>query len=170
MKSLLTSLQEAKQANKTESSLFGGGLNIGNVQLNGTDEEIATQAKQALNTVCSADVTNVQSNNLIYARNANTGNLGFKQDGNAEADCIITNSAIADYNIKQKGDQSNTTSAIGGGIVGAIVLIIIIIVVIGAIMKFSKAQKAGAAQMNAPPAQPYAGAAPSRPPSSVALK
>lgn len=125
---VLESLQDAKQANATEASMFGGGFNIGTVNLNLSDQEIENQVRQALNTVCRADINNLQENNMVYARNSVTGDITFEQSGNATADCYMANMAIAKANLSQANDQSNTTSATLGGF-GAIIFIIIALAV-----------------------------------------
>tara|TARA_R110001632_G_scaffold118753_1_gene231224 strand:+ start:2314 stop:3069 length:756 start_codon:yes stop_codon:yes gene_type:complete len=125
---VLESLQESQQQNATEASMFGGGFNIGTVNLNLSDQEIENQVRQALNTVCRADVNNLQENNMVYARNSNTGDITFEQSGNAEADCLMTNMAIAKANLSQANVQSNTTAATMGAF-GTVIFIIIALAV-----------------------------------------
>lgn len=131
VESVLEALQEAKQSNKTEASMFPNWLSV---NLNSTDQEVRNQVEQILNSTCTADIEQQQTDNMVYAKNSTTGNISFRQNGNARANCVMTNSAVARANIQQKGDQSNTISAFGlGGILGLIILVVIIVVIIGAV-------------------------------------
>jgi hypothetical protein len=143
VESLVQQLQKQKQDNKTEASLFGGGFNIGTVNLNQSEQEITNRVKQILNTLCSADVNNLQTDNMIYARNSKTGNISFTQDGAAEANCIMTNMASSKARQDQLSDQTNATAAsLGmGGILGLVVMLIVVSVVASVVRKMNKAQQ-----------------------------
>lgn len=120
--------QELKQNNVTEASLFP---NFGSINLNLADQEIRNQIESIISNSCTADVNQVQSNNMVYARNSSTGDISFLQEGNAVADCIISNAAIAEINMRQEGDQGNTISgSVLGGIIAAIIVIVIVVVIV----------------------------------------
>lgn len=138
LQSVTDLLVQLKQGNKTEASLFGGGLNVGTVNLNLNDQDIGNQVKQIMETLCSADVTNVQNGNMVYARNSKTGDISFTQTGNAKADCVMQNSASAIANLRAQADQSNATSATIGAF-GALILIVIVIA--GVLGKMSSKNK-----------------------------
>lgn len=141
IKSLLDSLQTLKQEGKTEASL-GGGFNFGNINLNLSDAQIENQVRQAMDSHCSADTSNIQTNNIIYARSSTTGDIGFRQDGDTTLNCIMRNAAVADFNIRQEGDQRTSTSAALSGIVGVVVAIVIAVILISAISKAMKKSSA----------------------------
>lgn len=132
VQSVLEALQSLKQKNKTEANMFGGGFNHMSVNLNLSDQELENRVKQIVSSNCTADVDNLQSDNMVYARNSTTGNITFEQNGNAQADCIMTNLAIAKANLQQQADQSN--SVVAGGT--AAILAFMIIAVVGAFLAY----------------------------------
>ena len=135
IESVMDAIQILKQQNKTEASLLGGGINLGVVNLNLADQELRNQVKQVLETTCNASVDNIQDNNLVYVRNSTTGDIAFRQSGNARADCVMQNSAIAKANLNQQADQSNSTAASAGVLIGIIIAVIIAGIVLKAISK-----------------------------------
>ena len=138
VETVLDILQDLKQTNATEAQLFGG-INFGSVNLNLSDQELRVEVEQILNTICTADIRNEQSDNMIYARNSSTGDIIFEQDGNATANCVMTNAANAQINLEQKGDQTNAITAGGvGGIIGLIIFIVILAIILGVVGKFAK--------------------------------
>lgn len=132
VESVLDSLQELKQKNVTEANMFGGGFNHMSVNLNLSDQELENRVKQILSTVCEANVDNLQSDNMVYARNSTTGNITFEQNGNAQADCLMTNMAIAKANLRQQADQGNSTVA--GGT--AALIMFALIAIVGAVLAY----------------------------------
>ena len=133
---VLEVLQDIKQGNATEASLFP---NFGSVNLNLSDQELRNEVQQILETVCSADVEQQQGDNMVYARNSSTGDIGFFQQASARANCVMTNSASANLNLQQKGDQSNTIAGLGlGGIIGLVIVIVIILVIVNAFNRGSR--------------------------------
>ena len=131
-------VQEFQQNNQTEAGLFP---NFASVNLNLSDQEIRNEVEQILNTVCTADIQNIQNDNMVYARNSSTGDIIFEQEGNAQANCIMANVASADLNLRQTGDQQNSIRSAGlGGINGLVIVAIIIALIIGAV---GRAKKSG---------------------------
>lgn len=124
LENLVAQLQASEQGNETTANLFGG-INHMALNSNVLNQSTTNQVKQIMNTICSADVDNLQSNNLIYARNSTTGNIAFTQNGNAQADCIMTNLAIAKADQTQRATQNNSVTA--GGTAFFIVIAIIVI-------------------------------------------
>lgn len=129
MEALITQVQDLKQTNATSASLFP---NFGSVNLNNGTQEIANEVRNIISNTCSADVTQIQSNNMVYARNSTTGDIGFTQNGSATADCILNNIARATLNLNQTGAQSN---AVSGFAIGGIIAIIIIVIIIGVVAR-----------------------------------
>lgn len=124
-------LQDAKQQNKTEASLFPNWIAI---NLNQSDQEIRNQVTQILNSTCTADIEQQQTDNMVYAKNSQTGNISFVQNGNARANCVMTNSATAKLNMQQKGDQSNTVGGFGlGGIIGLAIFLVVVVLILRAV-------------------------------------
>jgi len=128
---VMSILQDAKQQNKTEASLFPNWIAI---NLNQSDQEIRNQVTQVLNSTCTANVEQQQTENMVYAKNSTTGNIGFVQNGNARANCVMTNSATAKLNLQQKGDQANTVGGFGlGGIIGLAILLVVVVLILRAV-------------------------------------
>lgn len=139
-------LLELKQGNSTEASLLGGGINFGTVNLNQSDQDIKNQVKQIMETLCSADVTNIQNGNMVYARNSKTGDISFKQEGSAKADCVMENSASSIANLRAKATQSNTTAASLGAFGAFILFAIVLAVILGIMNKKKPGDQAGPPQ------------------------
>lgn len=129
-------IQDLKQGNTTEAGLFP---NFGSINLNVSEQEIRNQVTQILETTCTANIEQSQTDNMVYARNSVTGDIGFKQGGNAAANCLMTNAASAKLNLQQRGDQNNTVSGGGfGAIIGLAIAIAIVMVIIRAVNKGKK--------------------------------
>lgn len=126
---LVTQLQQAQQSNANTSTLFGG-LNAMSIATNVASQDTTNQVKQIMNTICQANVDNLQSDNLVYARNSTTGNIAFTQGGNAQADCVMKNLAIAKADQTQAATQSNSITAGGIGIFIVIAVIIVALALI----------------------------------------
>jgi hypothetical protein len=137
LQSVADLLLELKQGNTTEASLFGGGFNIGAVNLNLSNQDIKNQVTQIMQALCTADVSNVQNGNMVYARNSKTGKISFSQEGDAHADCVMQNSASAAASLKAKATQSNSLAASLGAF-GAFILFAIVLAVILGIMNKKK--------------------------------
>jgi hypothetical protein len=135
LQSVADLLLELKQGNTTEASLFGGGLNVGSVNLNLSEQDIENRVKQIMETLCSAEVSNVQNGNMVYARNSRTGNISFKQEGNAKADCVMQNAASALASLQAKNTQTNATAATIGSFGAFIVAAIVFAVVVSLLNK-----------------------------------
>jgi hypothetical protein len=132
----LSILQGLKQDNATSAGLFP---NFVSINLNLSEQEIRNQVVNQINNICQADVNQVTTNNMVYAVNSETGDISFLQKGNATADCMMTNIATANLNLKQTAEQSNTISAgVLGGIIAIIIIVIIIVIVGRAVSKGSK--------------------------------
>lgn len=129
---LITLTQGLLQGNTTSASLFP---NFGSVNSNNASQSISNQVKNIISNSCTANVDQVQANNLVYARNSTTGDIAFTQNGNANANCIMNNIARAKVNLNQEASQSNTVGLAFGGIIGLIILIIIVVVIISALRK-----------------------------------
>lgn len=136
VESVLTELQEIRQAGQLEAGLFP---NFGNIQLNVSDQELRNQITQVLSSTCNSNSSNVQQDNLVYARNSTTGTIAFTQTGNAAADCQMANSANSILNIRQTGDQNNAIS--GWPSLGTLIGIAVVIVAIVLISTYLKNRK-----------------------------
>lgn len=133
-------VQEFQQNNVTEAGLFP---NFASVNLNQSDQEIRNDVEQILNTVCNADIQNIQNDNMVYARNSSTGDIIFEQEGNAQANCVMSNVASADLNLRQTGSQQNAIQSAGlGAIIGLVVLAVIIAIIFGVMGKSKKSSQA----------------------------
>lgn len=133
---VVTSLQKEQQSNATEASLFP---NFGSVNVSASTQELTNQVTQVLNTLCSANIDQVQTDIMIFAKDSSTGNISFVQNGNAVANCVMQNAAIAQLNSQQQGTQNNTIGGFGlGGIIGLVIVLAIILIVAGVAKKASR--------------------------------
>lgn len=136
VESVITELQEIRQSGQLEAGLFP---NFGNIQLNVSDQELRNQVTQILSSTCDSNSSNIQQDNLVYARNSTTGNIAFTQTGNAAADCQMANSANSILNVRQTGDQNNAIS--GWPSLGTLIGIAVVIVAIVLISTYLKNRK-----------------------------
>lgn len=118
--------QDAKAGSTASPSLFPG------MQLNVTEastkQDIKNEITQVMTNLCQGAVNQIQTDTIIYATDSTLKDIGFVQDGNANADCVMQNTARLTLQMKQAG---SATAKAGGGIsIGMIILAVIILVVI----------------------------------------
>ena len=117
-------------------SLFPG-IQINTSVANNT-QNIRTQLKQVLENICDGNVEQNISDPLIYATDSTVGNIGFLQEGNAYASCIMENTGRLKLQMKQEGTSTANTGAAASGIgaiIGLIIVVVVIIVIVGIIRK-----------------------------------
>jgi len=123
--------------NASASPSFFPGIQV-NSTSNDTTQTLKNEITQVLENICQASVNQDINNNIVYATNSTLEDVGFVQDGNAAADCIMENSARMKLNLQQKGDitaRSGGGFSIGAGIIAIIIIVIIIGIVSRAIKK-----------------------------------
>ncbi len=103
-----------------------------------TTNDVETSMKQVLENHCSAEIDQVIQDVLIYATNSTTGDIGFIQDGNANAQCVMDNSGRIKLSVSQTGKATATAGLSFAGIIALIIIIIIIVMVIAAVRKKMK--------------------------------
>lgn len=129
----VTAIQKAVAQGEAKSSWFGGfGINT---SINVTDQELTTRIKQTLDSTCNNGATQVQSNNLIYVQNSNTGDIGFNQDTSVNSQCVITNNARGTVATTQSADLVASAGGISTAVIVAIILIIIGIIIVIALLR-----------------------------------
>lgn len=140
MSNALEQIVDVYQKGKAEAgaapSLFPG-IQINTSVANNT-ENIRTELKQVLENICDGSVDQNIIDPLIYATDSTVGNIGFLQEGNAFASCVMENTGRLKLQIKQEGEATAKTGRATtgiGGIIGLIIVVVIIIVVIGIIRK-----------------------------------
>lgn len=140
MDNSLDALVEAYQnaeSDATAKPAFFPGIQV-NATVNSTTQEIKNELTQIMENLCSADVNQVIQDNIVYATDSTVGNIGFLQEGNASASCVMENAGRLTAQMKQDGKSTATSGTYGAGITGIIVLVIVIVVIVWAIGKFNK--------------------------------
>jgi len=138
--STVSALQLAT-ANATASSpILPIGFQV-TVTKSSTTNDINTALTQELTNLCHADTSLTTTDVLIYATNSKTGDIGFLQNGDAHADCVMSNTAKINLSLEQKGTATATSGLDLGALVGLIMVVVIIIIVVGVIMKANKKNK-----------------------------
>jgi len=146
--------QTAIASGSATPSLFPG-IQV-NTTVNTTSNDINLQLTQILQNFCHANVSNTTQNTLIYATNSTTGDISFIQNGNANAQCVMENTARMKLNMQQSGTATGVAGSQTGAIIGAIIGIVVVVVIIVALTALAKGtilkkkpddqQKADAAQ------------------------
>jgi len=128
--------QDSKVLANAQPALFPG------VQLNVTKssnkQDITNSITQLLENNCHANVNQTIQDNIIYATSSTLKDIGFLQEGNASARCVMENSARLQLQMKQTGDTTATSgrnTSLIAGIIGLVILVVIIIIVASAIKK-----------------------------------
>ena len=117
-----------------------------NLSSSSTENQIRNELTQVLENRCNATVNQNIGDILIYATNSTTGDIGYLQEGNANARCVMDNAARMQLTMSQKGEATATSGSAFGGLIGAIIALAIIVMVIGAIAKANKDKKANDAE------------------------
>lgn len=136
-----TTVQKAIQNGSAKTSWFGGfGVNTA---INLSNQEIKNMITQTLNSTCNNGVSQVQTGNLVYVNNSNTGDIGFNQDSDLVSTCVLNNNARGVVSSTQSADQTANTGAAGLAGIIILVIIIIVIIVIIALVSSNKKKKNG---------------------------
>lgn len=134
--SLVEAYQDAKVVAEGKPAFFPG------IQVNTTVttnvQEIKNEMTQIMENLCTADVNQVIQDNIVYATDSTVENIGFLQEGNASADCVMENVGRLKAQMRQDGDVTAASGGTWGGIAGGIFLVIIIIVIVYAVISFNK--------------------------------
>lgn len=127
--------QAAKVSASASPALFPG-IQV-NTSIASNKQDITNNLTQVLETICKADVNQTIQNNIIYATDSTLGNIGFTQEGNANAKCVMENSARLQLQIKQEGE---VTAKAGGtsSLIALIVAVVVVIIIIGIVMRAMK--------------------------------
>ena len=129
-------VQTAVANGMASPSLFPG-IQV-NTTVDTTENDISLNLTQILQNFCHANVSNNTQNTLIYATNSKTGDIGFTQNGNANAACVMENTARMQLNLQQAGTATGTAGSQIGAIAAAIIAIVVIVVIIVALTALAK--------------------------------
>ena len=124
----VVTFQKADAISEAAPSLFPG-FQINKTKAT-TDTEIQNQMTQIMNNLCEGSVNQVQEEQVIYATDSTVGNIGFTQEGNAFARCVMENSGRLELQMRQEGSATALSGAAASGLGGLIALVIIVVVVI----------------------------------------
>lgn len=151
------------------SSGLAGRLYSGNTNLADIKQTIKNTIVQNTDIQCSGSSTNIRTGNLVYLQDVTAQNLAFTQEGNALAQCYISNLSKLDLTnsarstVDQKAKDTGIDLFAIFGIIAAVIIAIIIFILL---FKF--------APKRTPAAKPAAPATPAKPgvksPSSASAK
>ena len=113
------------------SPAFFPGLQV-NTTVASTTQDITNQLTQVMNNLCNGAVSNAQIGQIIYATDSTLQNISFVQNGSAQADCVMENTARLQLQNQQVGDltaKSGSQNSLIAAIVAAVVILIVIVVV-----------------------------------------
>lgn len=116
-----TAIQQAIQNGTAQPSWYLGASITSSK--NSTEQDIKNSIQQSINSTCKLDVSQQQTGNFVYARNSQTGNIGFIQTSNEKFNCAIQNMGKGTAAATQSADQT----AQSGGITSIGILVIGII-------------------------------------------
>lgn len=124
--------QELEAEAKASPSLFPG-IQV-NISDTTTNQEIRTELTQIMENLCTADVNQTVQDNIIYATDSEVQNIGFLQEGNAAARCVMENAGRLQLQVQQKG---KATASAGGGasFIAAIIMAVIVVVIVIAVIR-----------------------------------
>lgn len=142
-------IQGSLQNASAQPSWFYPGVQINSAK-NNTVQEVRNDLEQKLTSACAATVTQVQTGNLIYAKNSQTGDIGFIQSADLQQSCYLDNSAKAVAATTQKADQFAQAGGIGAGLIAIVLLVVVLIIGIAIVFLFlrnrNRAKKEAASQ------------------------
>jgi hypothetical protein len=137
----VTTFQGAKAEAGASPAMFPG------IQLNvsqaSTQTDITNELTQIMENLCTADVNQTVQDNIIYATDSTVGNIGFLQEGNASARCVMENSGRLQLQMRQEGDataKAGGAASIIGAIIALVIVVVIVIFVMGKLKKNTSEQ------------------------------
>lgn len=143
MKNALEQVVSVFQLAEAEADAQGPLLNFG-INISEADAKIENNVRseltQVLENICNAEVNQTIQDNIVYATDSTLGNIGFVQEGNAQARCVMENAARMQLALRQEGKATATSGNLFGGLIGIIAIVVIIIIVIG-IVRGAKKKK-----------------------------
>lgn len=148
MSNALDQLVQTFQAAKAEagaSPALYPGIQI-NTSVATTDTDIRNEMTQIMENICKGKVDQNITENVVYATDSTLGNIGFVQEGNAYARCVMENSGRLQLQMRQEGDATAKSGGAVSNIAAIIALVIILLVlfvIIRAVLKKTKPQDEG---------------------------
>ena len=135
----VTAFQTAKAEAAGAPSLFPG-IQI-NTAVAVTDTQISNEMTQIMENLCEGEVNQNIEDNVVYATDSTVGNIGFLQEGNAFARCVMENSARLQLQMRQEGEAAASAGRGIAGLAGLIGLIIVAVIVIAIIRGVASGKK-----------------------------
>jgi hypothetical protein len=128
VEAVVSTFQAAVAEAEAAPSLFPGfQINIAEAT---TESDITNEMTQIMENLCEGSVNQNNSENVVYATDSTVGNIGFLQEGNAFARCVMENSGRLDLQMRQDGQATAATGAAATGIGGIIALVIVVVIII----------------------------------------
>jgi preprotein translocase subunit YajC len=120
-------ISTAQQQASAKPAFFIGLVQVStDVQI--SKQDIVNAINQTMDATCNNGATQIQSNNLIYAQNSTTGNIGFNQNTDVTSNCVLSNLAKGTAAATTKSDLAAQAGGIGG-ILGALIGVVIIVII-----------------------------------------
>jgi len=132
----VTTFQGAKVAADASPAMFPG-IQV-NSSISTNVQDITNELTQIMENLCGSTVNQNITENIVYATDSTLGNIGFLQEGNAFAKCIMENSGRMQLQMRQEGDTTAKTGRNISLIAGIVALIIIVIIVIFVLRSLKK--------------------------------
>lgn len=132
----MVTFQGSKVAAEAAPALFPG-IQV-NTSISSNKQDITNELTQIMENLCTADVNQTIQDNIVYATDSTLGNIGFLQEGNAAAKCVMENSGRLQLQMRQEGDttaKAGRNISLLAGLIGLILVVVIIIVVVSQIRK-----------------------------------
>lgn len=144
---LVQAFQTAEADADAKPSMFPG-LQV-NVSKSSTTTEIKNEMTQIMENICKGTINQNITDNVVFATDSTLGNIGYLQEGNAFARCVMENTGRLTLQMQQKGSATSRaggTNAIIAAIVALVIIIILIVVGSRLLKKNSSEQKTGEGQ------------------------
>jgi hypothetical protein len=134
----VTDILRAVLSQDAESSGFPNALLNANANIVDVEQRTSTSLMQMTDSSCLSSTSNLSANNFTYLSNSTVGgNVEFTQQGDATANCTMTNISAAKVTNDLGASVSQTAKSLGlfGAIGGIIIIIIVIVVIIFIVMR-----------------------------------
>lgn len=129
LENVVTEFQKATATADSQTPILPIGFQI-NVSSSSTENDIRNELKQVLENQCNANIDQVTEDIMIWAKNSTTGDIGFIQNGNASANCVMDNAGRMQLSMQQVGEATATSGNLFGGIIALIIIVVIILAII----------------------------------------
>src|ERR1019366_7663321 len=141
IESAANAVSQAQIQGTAKPGFFLGLVQV-NTNLQISKQDITNAITQTMDSTCSNGATQIQSNNLIYAQNSTTGNIGFTQSSDVISQCVLSNLAKGTASATATTDLSAQAGGFGAlGLSSILIIIVIIIIIIVVVVVVNKNKK-----------------------------